>query len=99
MPANKTIRNEYDAIIAARESVLRLLGMTTRPLRWAELQAALGLLTQEARSACEWLMDHGYIAAVRTAREAKLPREAVWVLGDKGRDWAAKHGALSPARA
>lgn len=88
MPSQVRSRNEYESIVDARESVLRLLGMTQRPLRWAELQNALGLLTQEAGAACEWLMDHGYIAPVRMAREA------LWTLGEKGREWALKHGAL-----
>ena len=98
MSANPNPRDEYELNIAARESVLRLLGITQRPLRWAELQGALGLLRDDALAACEWLMDHGYIAPVRLAREAATRSlEALWTLDDKGREWALRNGALHAA--
>ena len=92
-------RNELDVLVAARERILRVLGMTGRPLRWTELQSALGLLTNEARSACEWLMDQGYIAPIKLVKEATRSVEALWTLGDKGRAWAMRNGALGTAGA
>ena len=86
---------EYESLIATRERILRLLGLTRRPLRWAELQGALGLLTNEARLACEWLMDHGYIVPTALAKGAARSAEAFWTLGEKGRAWAKVHGALT----
>ena len=84
-----------EAPAVARERILRLLGKAPRPLRWAELQNALGLLTNEARSASEWLMDHGYIAPIRLVEGAV---EAAWTLGDRGRAWAKRNGALAMDR-
>jgi hypothetical protein len=78
------------AMIAARERILRLVG--AKPLSWSELQNALGLLTNEARLACEWLMDHSYIAPMRMMRARSV--EAVWTLGDRGLAWAKRNGAL-----
>jgi len=72
-----------------------LLGLTQRPLRWAELQGALGLLTNETRLACEWLMDNGYIAPTALANGAARSAEALWTLAEKGRAWAKVHGALA----
>jgi hypothetical protein len=69
--------------------------MSPRPLRWAELQNALGLLTHDARVACEWLMDHGYLAPMQLAGDATRSTEAVWTLGDRGRAWARRNGALT----
>jgi hypothetical protein len=81
------------AIVAARERILRLVGR--KPLSWSELQNALGLLTNEARLACEWLMDHSYIAPMRMVRARSV--EAVWTLGDRGVAWARRNGALGDA--
>lgn len=86
---------EQGALVAARENVLRILGMTQRPLRWAELTNALGVLTDEARVACEWLMDHGYIAPIRVASGAAKSVEALWTLADRGFAWARLNGALA----
>jgi len=86
--------SEHQARVVARERILRLL--CQRPLRWAEMQDALGLLTNEARFACEWLMDHGYIAPMNSAREATRSMDALWTLGDRGRAWAMRNGALAP---
>jgi hypothetical protein len=94
---SSTVRNarpEHQSVVVARERILRLVGTTPRPLRWAELQNALGLLTQDARLACEWLMDHGYIAPMQMAKGAARSMEAVWTLGDRGRAWAKRNGAL-----
>jgi hypothetical protein len=99
---SSTVRNvrpehqpEDRSVVAARERILRLVGMSPRPLRWAELQDALGLLTHDARLACEWLMDHGYLAPMQVVRDSSRPIEAVWTLGDRGRAWARRNGALT----
>jgi hypothetical protein len=81
--------------VAARERILRVLGSAPRPLSWAELQNALGLLTNEARVACEWLMDHGYIAPTQLIKDAARSVEAFWTLGDRGLAWARRNGALA----
>ena len=53
------------------ERILRVLGMTQRPLKSGELEMALGLVSNEARTACQWLDDNGYIeCTVRVSRAA-----------------------------
>lgn len=84
---------EHKARVAAREKILRLL--CQGPLRWSEMQTALGLMTNEARYACEWLMDHSYIAPMKLVRGAARSVDALWTLGDRGRAWAARNGALA----
>lgn len=77
-------------VTRARESILRLVGQC--PRRWAELQNALGLLTNEAKSACEWLMDHSYIAPMKPARIQSRSDDALWTLGERGQAWARRNG-------
>ena len=77
----------------ARERILSVLGTIQRPLRWAELADLLGGLTPEARMECEWLMDHGYIAPVRTPDQADS--EALWTFGDRGLAWAERHAGVT----
>jgi hypothetical protein len=84
---------EPKARASAREEILRVLGTTQRPLRWAELTDVLGALTDEARTECEWLMDHGYIAPIRPPGEAAEASEALWTFGDRGLAWARRNGA------
>ena len=79
--------------VSAREGILRVLGTTQRPLRWAELTSVLGSLTDEVRAECEWLMDHNYIAPVRLRDEGD---EALWTFGDRGLAWARRNGAARP---
>jgi hypothetical protein len=80
---------------AIHERILRLLGMTQRPLRSSELENALGLVTGEARSACNWLTQNGYITStVRMRRAAAHWARTFWSLADKGRSWARAQGAL-----
>ena len=94
-PRHSAPQLQWSDPVASRERILRVLGSAPRPLRWAELQNALGLFTNEARSACEWLMDHGYIAPTALMQGAQRSVEAFWTLADKGRAWAIKHGALA----
>jgi predicted transcriptional regulator len=68
------------------ERVLRLLGITQRPLKSGELANALGLVPSQTRSACESLIEHGYV----THRAM-----ATWALSSKGRIWAKEQGALA----
>jgi hypothetical protein len=80
----------------AHERVLRVLGMTQRPLRSGELESALGLVTTETRSACKWLTDNGYITgSVRIGKAAAKKAMTFWSLADKGRSWAKDQGALA----
>lgn len=90
---SRRVETAHQSRVAARERILRLL--CQRPLRWAEMQDALGLLTNEARLACEWLMDHSYIAPMKLVREAARSVDALWTLGDRGRAWALRNGALA----
>jgi hypothetical protein len=84
---------ESNARVSARERILRVLGTTQRPLRWAELTDVLGALSDEARTECEWLMDHGYIAPVRAPGDGADRSEALWTFGDRGLAWARHNGA------
>jgi hypothetical protein len=80
---------------ATHERILRVLGMTQRPLKSGELEMALGLFSNEARSACQWLDDNGYIErTVRIGRAAAQRAMTFWSLADKGRIWAKDQGAL-----
>ena len=85
--------SESKARASARERILTVLGTTQRPLRWAELTDVLGALTDEARMECEWLMDHGYIAPIRSPDEGSHASEALWTFGDRGIAWATRYGA------
>ncbi len=93
-----TARNSYSSLkapSATQERVLRLLGMTQRPLKSGELENALGLFTHEARNACGWLTENGYITStVRMGRAAAHWARTFWSLADKGRSWARAQGAL-----
>lgn len=71
---------------ATDERVLRLLGITQRPLKSGELANALGMIASQARGACQSLIDHGFVT--------RRPRET-WMLSSKGRDWAREQGALA----
>jgi hypothetical protein len=102
MPTSSNYRNDsgataLEAPSPTHERILRVLGMTHRPLRSAELEGALGLVEDESRSACRWLTDHGYITSTvcfgkAPARGNSLP---VWSLAAKGRTWARHQGALA----
>ena len=77
------------------ERILRVLGMTQRPLKSGELEMALGLVATEARTACQWLDDNGYIeCTVRIGKAAAQRAMTFWSLADKGRLWARDQGAL-----
>jgi hypothetical protein len=98
MKKDPTRRNGHSSLkapSATHERILRLLGMTQRPLRSGELENALGLFTYEARSACGWLTENGYITStVRMGRAAAHWARTFWSLADKGRSWARAQGAL-----
>ena len=80
---------------ATHERILRVLGMTQRPLKSGELEMALGLFATEARSACQWLDDNGYIErTVRIGKAAAQRAMTFWSLADKGRVWAKDQNAL-----
>ena len=80
------------------ERILRVLGITQRPLKSGELQNALGLYEDEAGSAFEWLTDNGYITStVRIGKAAAQRARTFWSLADKGRTWAKDKGALLAA--
>ena len=86
----------FHALAATDERVLRLLGITQRPLKSGELANALGLIASEARGACEFLSDQGLVTRRRIrmrARDAML----TWTLSGKGRHWAKEQGALARA--
>ena len=74
---------------ATQERILRVLGLTRRPLQSGEIENALGLVSSEARRAFDSLTDQGFIA-----REAAQKSMVSWSLADKGRSWAKGQGAL-----
>lgn len=92
LPADST---QHSAPIATHERILRVLGMAQRPLKSGELEMALGLVSNEARTACQWLDDNGYIeCTVRIGKAAAQRAMTFWSLADKGRLWAKDQGAL-----
>ncbi|MBX5463681.1 MAG: hypothetical protein IRZ28_21670 [Steroidobacteraceae bacterium] len=78
-----------------QERILQVLGLTQRPLGASELEKALGLVTHEARTACKWLTEHGYITSTAAAQSAGTS----WSLADKGRLWVKHQGARASGRA
>jgi hypothetical protein len=91
------VSGNLQAPAATHERVLRVLGISSRPLQSGELQNALGLVANETTRACEWLTDRGYISAVQRGRVARQTMKQ-WELADKGRSWAKGQGALMPGR-
>lgn len=86
---------EHAAPGALHQRILRVLGMTQRPLKSGELENALGLFSSEARTACQWLDDNGYIErTVRIGKAAAQRAITFWSLADKGRMWAKDQDAL-----
>ncbi|MEJ1961588.1 MAG: hypothetical protein WDO56_08620 [Gammaproteobacteria bacterium] len=91
-----TEQADLQTLAVNQERVLRVLGMSRRPLQSGELQNALGLVPNETTSVCEWLTDRGYISTVRAAGRAAQKTSQSWSLADKGRSWAKGQGALAP---
>jgi hypothetical protein len=80
----------FDSPGATHERILRVLGITQRPLQSGELANALGLFNSEAHGAVQWLTDKGYITGTGAARVGKSSQRAAltsWSLADKGRLW------------
>ena len=90
----QTMPGELQTLAVTHERVLRVLGLSSRPLQSGELQNALGLVPNETTSVCEWLTDRGYISAVQRGRARQAMTQ--WALADKGRSWAKGQGALIP---
>jgi len=90
-----SVPGDLHAPAATHERVLRVLGLSRRPLQSGELQNALGLVANETTRACAWLTNRGYISAVQRGRAAQQTKKQ-WALADKGRSWAKGQGALSP---
>jgi predicted ArsR family transcriptional regulator len=91
-----TEQADLQTLAVTQQRVLRVLGMSRRPLQSGELQNALGLVPNETHSVCEWLTDRGYINTVRAAGRAAQKTTKLWSLADKGRSWAKGQGALVP---
>jgi len=92
---HENVSAELQTVAGAHERVLRVLGLSRRPLQSGELQNALGLVPTETTRVCEWLTDRGYISAVQRGRAAQQAMKQ-WALADKGRSWANGQGALIP---
>jgi DNA-binding IclR family transcriptional regulator len=88
-------RHSAQPLAATHERVLRVLGLSRRPLQSGELQNALGLVPNETVRACAWLTDRGYISTVQRGRVAQQAKKQ-WTLAHKGRSWAKDQGALGP---
>jgi hypothetical protein len=82
------------AFPATDERVMRLLGITQRPLKSGELANALGMVASEARGVCQSLTNLGYVTRHRIRLRAR-DAFATWTLSSKGRDWAKEQGALA----
>ena len=95
---HETASGDLQSLAATHERVLRVLGLSRRPLQSGELQNALGLVPNETTRVCEWLTDRGYISAVQRGRAAQQAMKQ-WALADKGRSWAKGQGALVPENA
>ncbi len=91
---DETASGDPQTLAATHERVLRVLGLSRRPLQSGELQNALGLVPNETTRVCEWLTDQGYISAVHRGRAARQAMKQ-WALADKGRSWARGQGALA----
>jgi hypothetical protein len=92
---HETASGDLQTLAATHERVLRVLGLSRRPLQSGELQNALGLVPNETTRVCEWLTDQGYISAVQRGRAAQQAMKQ-FALADKGRSWAKGQGALGP---
>jgi hypothetical protein len=91
----KPASGDLQTLAVTHERVLRVLGLSSRPLQSGELQNALGLVPNETTSVCEWLTDRGYISAVQRGRAARQAMKQ-WALADKGLSWAKGQDALLP---
>jgi hypothetical protein len=80
---------EMESPGVTHERILRVLGITQRPLKSGELANALGLFSNEASGACKWLTDKGYI---KPESERAMTS---WALADKGRLWVKGRGGLA----
>ncbi len=89
------VSGDLQTLAATHERVLRVLGLSRRPLQSGELQNALGLVPNETTRVCGWLRDRGYISTVQRGRAAQQAMKQ-WALADKGRSWAKGQGALIP---
>jgi hypothetical protein len=86
---------DMEAPGVTHERILRVLGMTQRPLKSGELANALGLFSNEANGACKWLTDKGYITSAEHTGKPQAERAITsWELADKGRLWVKGRGAL-----
>lgn len=95
---HETASGDLQSLAATHERVLRVLGLSRRPLQSGELQNALGLVPNETTRVCEWLTDRGYISAVQRGHAAQQAMKQ-WTLADRGRSWAKGQGALVPENA
>jgi hypothetical protein len=89
-PRISTSDADLAAPSATHERILRVLGLTRRPLQSGEIENALGL--SDSQRAFQWLTENGYISTVRG--RATTQRSPFWSLADKGRMWAKGQGAL-----
>jgi hypothetical protein len=84
--------------IAAR--IVRLLSLTTRPLRPGELRAALGMRSAECDEPLRWLDRNGYIvrSPLSTASRESRDGAMAWALGGRGLLWIShEQGGALPA--
>ncbi len=76
---------------ASRERVLRLLELTTRPLRPAEIESALCLASGTGAPVCRWLISNGYAANSHVERGERAGLR----LGERGRSWIKSQGGVT----
>jgi len=88
--------------------VIGFLGRSEKPLQTAEIRKLAHLSTIQARDACEWLFEAGYITRrirvvpVTVRSRVIRQRRAFWTLAEKGKELiahlksdAAAHDTLS----
>jgi len=78
--------------------ILRVLRLTQRPLRHAELENALALARHESRDACKWLVEHGYITSSLADRASGARATPCWSLAAKGHEWIRSEDQRRPGR-
>jgi hypothetical protein len=72
--------------------ILRVLELTSRPLRSGELENALAIPSREGSASCRWLTDKGYITGSESTADPSAGKVMLWSLAEKGRTWVKAHG-------
>ena len=80
-----------DELNGTQDRILRVLEITSRPLRSGELENALGIPSREGHASCRWLTDKGYITGSEGMAGPAEGKTMFWSLAEKGRSWVRTH--------